>query len=85
MALYYFICNICGKQHKKLSTSSEVVVLCCGQKTVRDPQGVSSRSIETIDNGLMTRKVERLTDITRFREERSINKRKDEDQNIKIK
>lgn len=43
----------------------------CETPMARDPQGATSRVVETLDNGIMSRRVERLADVERIMDERS--------------
>ena len=43
----------------------------CGASLVRTPKAPSTQTIETLDNGIMTKRVEQLKDIEQLMEERS--------------
>lgn len=65
MPLYYFLCSDCGDQTRKLLEPSEAKVSppCkCGGDLKRDPHPPSNQVKETLDNGIMARKVERYSD-----------------------
>ena len=85
MPLYYFACVACKKEVRKLANNSaeakEKAGQCeCGGLYSRSPRAPGIKAVETIDNGFMSRKVERLVDATRlYRERADADTRKDDD------
>lgn len=73
MPLYYFKCSHCGKTSRRILKPEEVAgqTCTCGAFTTRDPQPPTTRVVETLDNGVMTRPVERLADAERLFKERN--------------
>ena len=76
MPLYYFVCE--GPQHlfklRRILTPEEAEEpqYCpCGALLVRVSQGATSTVREVLDNGLMARPVDRLSDAERLYRERS--------------
>lgn len=76
MPLYYFTCPLCSSTAKKIyDTEAEAIAKIkpckCGGKMVRSPRPFTSKAVETIDNGFMVKKVERLVDAARIYRERA--------------
>ena len=74
MPLYYFQCCKCCKPQRKILTVEEAKKLqfCdCGYTLRRTPVPPSSQVTETLDNGAMTKKLERLADAERLFAERN--------------
>ena len=73
MPLFYYICDICQKEIRRVCNiqESKTLPICCGSQTKRNPRPVTARCIEVIDNGIMTKKLERLTDAERLFKERA--------------
>ena len=73
MPLYYYQCSVCFKESRRICSpeESKTPPLCCEKPMVRAARGVSSRCVETLDNGVMGRKLERLTDAERLYHERA--------------
>lgn len=74
MPRYYFKCA-CGETVGVLRQPEKrnVPQKCkCGRQMERDARGPSSRIVETLDNGIMSRRVERLADAERLIKERSL-------------
>lgn len=72
MPLYYYLCGSCKKPQRRLLTpeESQAPLPCsCGGALARTPVPPSSQAVETLDNGIMTKRLERLADAeTLFRE-----------------
>jgi hypothetical protein len=75
MPMYYFRCPDDGQLAQTIRRPENVnkPLECpqCKKPMVRDPRGASSRITETLDNGVMTRRVERPADVERLNWERS--------------
>ncbi len=75
MPLYYFKCNACNSQAKvfcKLEKlKEEHVCKTCGSVLVRNPQAPTTNIMETLDNGVMARAVERIADAEEIYKERA--------------
>ena len=73
MPLYNYVCASCGRRDRKVCSPQEALAVpeCCSAPMKRDPKGPSSRCVEVIDNGLMVKRVERLTEADRLFKERS--------------
>ena len=74
MPLFYYKCSICKKPGRRICSPEEAEEhppLCCGVPMVRAPQGPTARVVETLDNGVMTKKLERLADAERLFHERA--------------
>lgn len=76
MPLYHFYCLSCSQRTRKILelTSAQVLeskILCkCGGTLKREQlDGPTSRKIESLDNGIMAKKVERLADAERLFDE----------------
>ena len=60
MPMWYWICDVCRKRGRSL----KIVEMCdCGGKVSHDPQSISFQKKEVLDNGVMTKSLERLDDI----------------------
>lgn len=77
MALYYFHCPKCDKSEGRFLKDRTRVLqqdcLTCGERLTRTPQAPSSQVRESLDNGVMPRRVERLKDAEILHKERSRN------------
>ncbi|WNM70304.1 hypothetical protein [Myxococcus phage Mx1] len=78
MPLYYFKCETCGAELKKLLSPAQAEEFtklfgcsACLGKLDRDPRAPSSQAMEKFDNGFMARPVERLADAERIFTERA--------------
>lgn len=77
MPLFYFKCSKpdCGTERSIIGppAAAKKVVVCklCGSNMTRAPRPPSSKAVEVLDNGLMSRKVERIADADRIFKERS--------------
>lgn len=75
MPLFYFRCTACDEQARKIMTPAEARVAqrcgACGGALTRDPRPPSSQAVETLDNGVMTQRLERLADAERLFAERN--------------
>jgi hypothetical protein len=74
--LYNFECNGCGLASRTISGSeaeakAKIRACTCGGDMVRCPKPFTSQAVETIDNGFMVKKVERLVDATRIYRDRA--------------
>lgn len=76
MPMYYFQCPDCAFNKRAIRKSADILAVdtCpdCKKPLVRDPRGASSRCVEVLDNGIMTRRVERHSDVERLNTERSV-------------
>lgn len=74
MPLFFFKCNSCGREVRKIIPAEADFkdrTCSCSGTLERDARGVTSRTVETLDNGAMTRSLERLTDAERLFKERN--------------
>jgi putative FmdB family regulatory protein len=74
MPIYNFHCTTCGNTTRKLLKPERlkgVVIVCteCGTAMERKVSGPSVRITETLDNGVMVKKVERLADAEQIHDE----------------
>lgn len=77
--MYRYDCPTCGEIKRLLTVkASKKPQVCkeCGSDLTRAAKGASSKIVETLDNGIMARKVERLADAERIFKERSENHHK---------
>ncbi len=74
MPRYYFRCE-CGETKAVIRKPEKAndLLQCpkCKWPMKRDPQGATSKIVETRDNGLMSRRVEQPADVERLNWERS--------------
>jgi len=77
MPMYYFTCDSCattqGLRLKAGEQKTPHACRDCGSMMRRDPRPPSSQVMESIDNGLMPRRVERLADAERLYKDRAAN------------
>ncbi len=68
MPLYYFYCEVCQKKIKRIFPRPCAIVICrdCGAEAKRSPATVSVQVRETLDNGIMSRRLDRLADAERI-------------------
>ena len=77
MPLYNFKCSSCDFKVRKIMYAVEVPLYAsspcpsCAGEIVRDVQAPTTQVQETLDNGIMPRKLERLVDVERLAKERS--------------
>lgn len=74
MALYRFVCTGCGKTKRKIIMGVNVALnfKCeCGGELSRAPNPPSTMVTEKLDNGIMSRAVERPADAERLYAERA--------------
>lgn len=75
MPLYYFKCPTCQAEARRILTPEQARegahCSVCAALMERTPQPPSARVTEVIDNGLMTRRLERLADAERLFAERN--------------
>lgn len=75
MSLYHFSCVGCEEDTRRLlEKPSEVSIqICkkCGDKLTRVPNPPTSAIIEVLDNGIMSKKVERFSEAERLFKERA--------------
>jgi hypothetical protein len=83
MPIYNFICPGCEVTHRKLLTPEEAekswACVVCGFDLVRNPNPPSMAVKETVDNGIMTKKVEIYKDNTEVYKERNEKNYRDPD------
>lgn len=81
MPAYSFLCPVCKKPSRYILSVEEAQgdVPCrmegCGGILQRVARSPSVQIVETLDNGLMPRKLERLADAERIHEERAHGKK----------
>jgi hypothetical protein len=77
VALYYLSCLACGHEAARfLKTAKEATEQACAfcqGPMKRNPRPPSSQVMETLDNGHMGRKVERLKDAEELHQDRARN------------
>lgn len=72
MAAFYLKCNTCNKEIRKLWVKFKQTSCECGGDFVRlDKNNASAMIKETLDNGAMVRKVERIHNIDELVRDRS--------------
>lgn len=74
MPIYYFRCPQCDDSTRRLLKPEQIddfVLYCtkCGEKVERLSMGPSVRITETLDNGVMVRRLERLADAEQIHDE----------------
>lgn len=73
MPLFYWKCAYCDHSIARIcsfiDSKKEHICIKCGLPMIRDYKGINSQSYETLDNGLMSKKVERLADAHRLNDE----------------
>lgn len=79
MPLYNFRCATCKQTTRKLmkveayeALESASIQCKCGGAAKREMQAASSQTMEVLDNGLVARRVERLSEAERIFKEREI-------------
>lgn len=79
MPVYNFRCASCKQLTRKLmkvetyeALASASVECRCGGVATREMQAASSQTMEVLDNGLIARRVERLSEAERIFKEREI-------------
>lgn len=75
--MYYLVCDGCHKRQRKICKANELASQSCGDcksHLSRDPEPhpPSSQATEVLDNGIMTKKLERLADAERLFKDRNI-------------
>lgn len=78
MALYHYHCEACAKDVQRVFSPAEAkqVWVCeCGGTLRRTPRPPSTQTMERLDNGFMTKAVERLSEAPRLFHERSKGKK----------
>jgi hypothetical protein len=80
MPIYYYRCPKCDKTNRRLLASEaeadKTLLLCqCSEEMVRAPQPPTARITETLDNGIMVRKLERLADAEQIHKEMAYGKK----------
>lgn len=77
MPMYYFTCDSCAEsQGLRLKPGEQKAPRACpkcGTALRRDPRPPSTQVMESIDNGIMPRRVERLADAQRLFKDRAAN------------
>lgn len=76
MPRYFFECEVCQKAYQRICKPEEAKQARCPACTntlKRTPKPASTTVLETLDNGLMPRKVERIADAERIFAERAVN------------
>lgn len=72
MPAFYLKCTSCGKEKRKILPKYDIVKCDCGEDMQRSDQtNLSTMVKETLDNGAMSRKVERIHNVTELMKERS--------------
>jgi hypothetical protein len=64
---------VCSAEKRRVCSAEEAQCPpeCCGQAMKRTPRGATSRVVESLDNGVMTKRLERLADAERLFRERA--------------
>lgn len=63
MPIYFYLCPSCGLTIIRVLKKEEPTTPCdCGADAKRAPKAPTTRITETLDNGIMVRKLERLAD-----------------------
>jgi hypothetical protein len=80
MPIYYYQCPRCFIQTRKLlagpkEAETEIFLCKCGTPLGRSPKAPTTRITETLDNGAMVRKLERLADAEQIHHERAHGKK----------
>lgn len=80
MPQYTFKCPFCGEKKRTIMEPEEVKeaqveCLKCGGLTVRDAPSPTTQITETLDNGAMVRRLERLADAEKIFHERAHGKK----------
>ncbi len=73
MPLYYFRCPGCQLLSRKILAVEESTLarVCeCGEDLRREPRPPTSQTVESLDNGHMPKRLERLADAERLFKER---------------
>lgn len=70
MPIFDFVCDKCNSPIRTMNRTLKEHK-DCGGKLVRKAEGASSQQYDTIDNGLMSRKLERLTNVEELAYERT--------------
>jgi putative FmdB family regulatory protein len=76
MALYHFSCSGCEEATRRLlepSEASSQICKKCGDKLTRVPNPPTAAVVEVLDNGVMSKKVERFKEAERLYRERAKN------------
>ena len=80
MPIYYFHCPECQETVRKLlkpEALEGMTPYCpkCHKAMERSPQPPTAKIVETLDNGIMVRRVERLADAEQIHKERAHGKK----------
>lgn len=80
MPMFYYKCADCARSNRRLLKDDQEADLLkhfcpCGGIMVRAPQAPSARITETLDNGLMVRRLERIADAEQVHYERAHGKK----------
>lgn len=72
MPVYRYRCPECGADHERIRAKPPESQPCpkCGAEMARAPKGPGVAVLETLDNGIMTRPVERVVDQPRLHREK---------------
>ena len=72
MPVYAYHCPECGADHERIRAKPPTSQPCpkCGAEMARCPKGPGVAVMETLDNGAMSRPVERLTHQPRLHQEK---------------
>lgn len=73
MPLFKLSCPLCSKKKTTLANSwAQASKTCeCGSEMSRSPSGLSSQTVERLDNGVMPKALERLADAERLYRDRA--------------
>jgi len=73
MPLYHYACAACGKIMRRICTpeESQKLPVCCNNNMTRTPKPATLRVVEVLDNGAMSKKLERLSEAERLFHERA--------------
>jgi hypothetical protein len=80
---YFFACEACNKPYQRIcapvEAKQEQACPACSKPLKRTPKPANTMVLETLDNGLMARKLERLADAERIFAERAANDPRNKD------
>lgn len=75
MPLYYFFCETCQLHGRKVLKAGEQTrkwpCPTCGKALKREPKAPSTQMMETLDNGAMVKRVERLQNAEELHRDRA--------------
>ena len=86
MPVFHYFCSQCQTETKKFFAKGVDSLECpfCGSEMEREMNGPSARVVEKLDNGVMSRSVERLADAERLYKDRAAKHRESLKENVKV-